>query len=114
MNPHASDKYEPGAILVNSWGYDQTNIDFYVIVKRRDNDESGTTWLTLAPMTYGDYREDLPMQGTCTPGVIDAQRKTIRRKLWKGGDGTEQGLGVDSYGWCSLWDGKPIRWTAYA
>lgn len=31
---HMTDGYQTGAVLVSSWGYDQTNVDFYQIVKR--------------------------------------------------------------------------------
>src|SRR5579872_670440 len=30
---HVADKIEPGAILYSSWGYDQTNIDFYLVTR---------------------------------------------------------------------------------
>ncbi len=35
--PHVADRIEPGAILCSSWGYDQTNVDFYM-----------ATWTTAA------------------------------------------------------------------
>lgn len=31
--PHVATKIEPGAILYSSWGYDQTNIDFYYVTR---------------------------------------------------------------------------------
>lgn len=31
--PHVADKIEPGAILFSSWGYDQTNVDFYMVTR---------------------------------------------------------------------------------
>lgn len=31
--PHVAEKIEPGAILYSSWGYDQTNVDFYVVTR---------------------------------------------------------------------------------
>jgi hypothetical protein len=31
--PHVADTIEPGAILYSSWGYDQTNIDFYYVTR---------------------------------------------------------------------------------
>lgn len=31
--PHVASKIEPGAILYSSWGYDQTNIDFYMVTR---------------------------------------------------------------------------------
>ena len=33
IEPHVADKIEPGAILYSSWGYDQTNIDFYMVTR---------------------------------------------------------------------------------
>jgi hypothetical protein len=33
IKPHVADKIEPGAILYSSWGYDQTNIDFYMVTR---------------------------------------------------------------------------------
>jgi hypothetical protein len=33
LKPHVADKIEPGAILYSSWGYDQTNIDFYMVTR---------------------------------------------------------------------------------
>lgn len=34
--PGGDDKFAPGRILYNSWGYDQTNIDFYQITRRTE------------------------------------------------------------------------------
>jgi hypothetical protein len=31
--PHVAAQIEPGAILYSSWGYDQTNIDFYMVTR---------------------------------------------------------------------------------
>ncbi len=31
--PHVADRIEPGAILCSSWGYDQTNVDFYMVTR---------------------------------------------------------------------------------
>lgn len=113
FTPHQSDTYELGAILEHSWGYDQTNIDFFVIVKRSDTPK-GDTWLTLQEMTVGSKTETGFMQGRCTPGEVRDDAKPIRRKLHKW-QGEERGVGIErSYGWASLWDGKPANWTAYA
>lgn len=113
ITPHQSESYEPGAILEHSWGYDQTNIDFFVIVKRSDT-ARGDTWLTLQAMTSRSV-ETARMQGNCTPHEINAGAKPFRRKLAKqASDGMEIGVGIHSYGWCSLWDGKPAHTTSYA
>lgn len=36
IDPHPAQQIEIGAILVASWGYDQTNVDFYVVVEMTD------------------------------------------------------------------------------
>lgn len=112
ITPHQSDAYEVGAILEHSWGYDQTNIDFFVIVKRTDSPK-GVTFLTLQEMTTADKNETGFMTGDCQPGVIVENAKPFRRKLHSY-DGEERGVAIESYGWCSLWDGKPARWSSYA
>jgi hypothetical protein len=33
IDPHPAQQIEIGAILVSSWGYEQTNVDFYVVVE---------------------------------------------------------------------------------
>lgn len=33
IRPHVADRIEPGAILYSSWGYDQTNIDYYMVTR---------------------------------------------------------------------------------
>lgn len=45
VEPHVADKIEPGAILYSSWGYDQTNIDFYYVVRTT----AKSAW--IVPMT---------------------------------------------------------------
>ena len=116
MEPHVSDKYEVGAILEHSWGYDdQTNIDYFVIVKRSETPKA--IWLTLLPMTIGSREETMWAQGTCVPGVVKADAKPFRRKLHvdtRNAERREFGVAIESYGWCSLWDGKASHWTAYA
>ena len=33
VNPHASETVEVGTVFSASWGYDQTNVDFFVVVR---------------------------------------------------------------------------------
>jgi hypothetical protein len=113
ITPHQSSTYDVGAILEHSWGYDQTNIDFFMITKRVDK-PNGDTWITLQAMTWGSSEDTAWAQGNCTPGVVKAGSKPFRRKLHKW-NGEERGCHIErSYGWASLWDGKPAHWTAYA
>lgn len=117
------DGYQPGAILYSSWGYDQTNIDFYRIEKRAG------LMLTLAPL-QSTVTETHYMSGhripTDTPkdyftdhdvawGNKDKEnpKPLFKRKLKTGADGKPNGT-VISHGWCRLWDGKPMTCSWYA
>ena len=51
--PHVADHIEPGAILVSSWGYDQTNVDYYLVTRTTDK----TCW--ILPM----YSKETPQEG---------------------------------------------------
>jgi hypothetical protein len=50
LEAKVSQQYEPGAVVDHSWGYDQTNHDFFVITKRTGD----TVW--LLPMAQGERR----------------------------------------------------------
>jgi hypothetical protein len=105
---HVSEIYDVGAILKYSWGYDQTNIDFFCIVKISEK------FLTLLPMRSVVTRNTGWAMGKSIPTTIDESAKPIRRKLAKDGKGIPFGVAIRSYGWCKLWNGKEAEWTAYA
>ncbi len=122
------DGYAVGAILDSSWGYDQTNIDFYRI-ERRKND---TVW--LQPLASRSKESGPWGTGTAMPGapkqVNDFEpacpsckydgkliRRTLKRYTEKSRipqlTGQIAGCSI-KHGWASLWDGKPANWTDYA
>jgi hypothetical protein len=114
-----TDGYQAGAILESSWGYEQTNIDFYRIEKRKGD------WVWLIPLHSRNMENDTAnMRGTSEPGepytageyvscIGDWNGKPILRKLAIDRDGKIHGLSI-KHGWAHLWDGKPSHWTAYA
>lgn len=109
MEAKVMQEYQPGAILYNSWGYDQTNIDWYVIVKR-----SGQ-YVTLARLAAEETQNPQTMTGRTLPGAMVEGAKPIRRKLkCECGDPERPvGLQIQSYGWCQLWDGQPKSYSYY-
>jgi len=99
--------YTAGKIISNHWGYDQTNIDFYKITKRKGN------FVTLEPLKSIEKSDGaLTMTGTTIPGAPKPAGKIIRRKVHTR-DGKESGIAVESYGWASLWDGQPEHYSSY-
>ena len=110
ITPKVLTEFQPGAILEDSWGYDQTNIDFYCIIARKGE------WLTVLPMTKETSPEIGFMTNEETPLSINFQAQPIRKKL-KTYDGKESGFSFRNYsggGWCRLWDGKRSVSTHYA
>jgi hypothetical protein len=126
------DGFQPGAILYSSWGWEQTNIDWYRIVKR-----SGE-WLTLMPIRSAT-REEGFMAGHCCPqSIVDAHGQhlpvdrdpaidndvawknreaglsspTFRRKLQLL-DGKPSSTTI-KYGFAYLWHGQPVACSWYA
>ncbi len=104
--------------LYSSWGYDQTNVDFYRVVRttktmvvlqqleavKNENGPTamrGTTTPTDKPATVWNHdtqqREDAPL---------------LRRKVQTGRMG--DCVKLESYSYAHKWDGTPQQFTSYA
>lgn len=104
--PESARTFVEGAILYTSWGYDQTNIDWYEIVKRK----GAFVWIR----EIGGRREENGWAtGTTLPApghfIGPEMRKKVR--VYKG---DENSVRIESYASAWLWDGKPKRWSSYA
>ena len=95
---------EVGTILKASWGYDQTNIDFYQV------QAASGRMLTLVPLPSIDVtRDGTPyMQGQVTPGTARADAKPFRAR-W-----IANSCKVSSCSYASIWNGLPARFSTYA
>lgn len=107
-----SEVYEVGAILVDSWGWEQTNVDFYAIIKR-----SGL-FVTIQKLKKNTVPgAALSMTTHETPAFeLDPTEKPMRKKIKVFSEG-EAGFSLRDYaggGWVSLWDGKTKTATHYA
>lgn len=102
--------YRPGRTVVFSWGYEQTNIDFYLITKRSGD------YVTLTERESNEVpTPNAPWAtGRVVAGSVKRGTKPFRRKVHKDRQGNEIGIAIKSYGWASLWDGSPQSYTAYA
>lgn len=102
----ASEHVKVGDIVTNSWGYDQTNIDYYVVVK------VGKKFLTLRPCAAqksGDM-----MQGTCVPLPEKLTGEPERHAAYICDYLNDKPVGVNfKHGAGRLWDGKPESWSSY-
>jgi hypothetical protein len=106
MNPNEINK---GDILVCSWGYDQTNIDFYYVIKK-----TGLN-VTIIPMsnklvTYDSHY----MTGTVIPNEPNYNAKPMRRKIQKSSISNSLWIKINSFSSASKWSGKPQHFSNYA
>ncbi len=108
----ATHTFEPGMILECSWGWEQTNVDFFEVMARTDDG----SFVTLKQL-QSDLVQDGPngpMSGHRTPRAgWYADAKVIRRKVKKAGDGTLF-VGISKYQLAYAWDGRPRRCSWYA
>ncbi len=103
-----------GDMFVESWGYDQTNVDVYEVVRvtaksvalmkgRRAQRNSRVLPRPGDPTPFGDY---------CRIGKPNANGEVLKRVIrgWRG----EPWLNMTSYSGASLWDGESDFYDTYA
>lgn len=96
---------EVGQVLYSSWGYDQTNIDFYEVKA-----VSGSM-VTLQKLA-AEVEETGFMSGNTKPILGQYAGEPIRRKL-QGYDGKPH-VKIESYASAWPWDGRPKGCSWYA
>jgi hypothetical protein len=95
-----------GDILVSSWGYEQTNIDFYRVTKVTK--ASVSVVLLSSVSNRSDWGGGTKTPGTESIGSVKTHRFNLR-KTW---DGKESySIKLNSYSYASLWDGTAQRFT---
>ena len=92
-----------GDIVYISWGYDQTNINFYELI-----DKSGKATFTLQEV--GNKRVDEESGRGCdyvVPDLTIKYKEPFKKRLTKNGD-----FKIYPFAWTYLWDGNPKYETA--
>lgn len=98
---------KPGDVLVASWGYEQTNIDYYLVTKRTAKS------VKLQPIGKKNVALTGHMTGTCEPdpdSFLDAPEITRRVRAHSG----SEWVTVNDYTSATLWSGQPNSWSSYA
>lgn len=97
-----------GDILYSSWGYDQTNIDFYQVVAVNGKQ------ITIREIAQ-ERKETEWLQGDCLPVPGRFLKDSVEiKKFPRPGYGSEYSVNLTSYSSAWLWDGKVKHYTAYA
>jgi hypothetical protein len=99
-------KLKVGDILESSWGYDQTNIDFYQVVKL-----VGKSSVSLRQMACASTPEQGFMTAYKTPTTPLGEPFTKREGQLEDG---KPYVRLSSYAYAFPWDGKPARYSWYA
>jgi len=104
IDPHPAQQLEIGAILVASWGYEQTNVDFYVVV------EMTAKTVKLLPMNKTSRQSEgySSMAGTTRATKdIKFRAEVIKRKA-------SEWIKVTECSRAHLWNGKKQYESWYA
>ena len=94
-----------GTIFVYSWGYEQTNIDYFEVVSATPKG------VYVREIASRKIKETGWLQGQVIPVAGDyiGEKEFKRVKNYNG----TYSLSMD-HGWCGVWDGRPNNYTAYA
>lgn len=110
-NPH---QYLIGDILYTSWGYEQTNVTFWQIIKTTDK----SVW--LRPIAKKTVEVQTSMSGTVEPvpnkftdyALANTKDSIIRRRV-KAYDDRQPIYGSNSWDTFYPYDGEPVYESSY-
>jgi hypothetical protein len=94
---------KPGDILSSSWGYDQTNVDFFQVVE-----VIGKATVTLQAMKQEETESHSGMSGQCRPTAVNPDAKPFRARQ------SPSGSVKVGHQHASLWDGRAMYYSSYA
>jgi hypothetical protein len=137
ITPHVAEKIEVGAILYSSWGYEQTNIDFYLVVRTTasscwilpmdSHEEPGQAYDTgyASPLQARTHSDECTLcEHRSRHSAIDgcsrcdcqtaeyAPLEPRRHKIVR--YGSSEGINLNSFSGAYLWDGKAKYASHYA
>lgn len=97
-----------GHIFVSSWGYDQTNVDFYQVTRlvgRRSVAIRQIRSIDATPSNYGGSS----MSGKVLPHRDEFCSDEVVKQVWQGNR-----IKISSYRSAYIWDGQPKYQSWYA
>jgi hypothetical protein len=98
---------EVGMILASTWGYDQTNVDFYEVTKVT------AKTVTLRPIKSRRVEDEAYMTYSAEPIAGAYCGEEFRRKMadWSP---DRVAVSIDSCANAYQWNGRPVRGSSYA
>lgn len=110
---------KPGDIFYNSWGYDQTNVDFYEVVRVTACKAEIRPIGLLCESNAGPHDNVVPNRtvtrewDTILNIERDDERKTKLCTVKRGWRGEPSIVLESGHHWASRWDGRPKYQTGY-
>lgn len=105
VTPEKLEQVKPGDIFYCSWGWEQTNIDFYKVIERKGKK------VTVCSMSCEVVSTDSWASGKKMPGnTILEEQKTYTLTFY----GYEPQFKISSFETASKWDGKPKFYSEWA
>ncbi len=109
----ASDYYSVGDIIYNSWGFDQTNIEFYQVV-RMTNKKLVVSQISSESVEGSLLSHGMADEVTAVKDNFLDEQVTIRLTVRVNQHGSPYLVGGPSYYCFSKWDGSPKYRSWYA
>lgn len=97
-------------ILCGTWGYEQTNVNFYQVVEVSPTKKTVKIREIGAKQTYNA----MGMCGTKMPVPGDFTSEVMTKKVGPGWNGKGNYINIKSYLGVSNWDGSPVSYSSYA
>ena len=94
-----------GDYLVSTWGYDQTNVDFYYVTKI----SKGSAYIIPASQKIVEYGDT---QGRVIPKEPNFNATPVRRKIKKYSGG--EYIKLNTFSIARKWEGNPVWYSSYA
>lgn len=100
-----------GDILYSSWGYDQTNVNFYQVVRVNGRNTVTVREIHSSIVSGGDggpTQHVVAVPNSFVDNASGYRSKPLTRRV----DGRNNSININSSEWANLWDGKPQYETA--
>ena len=104
--PNTPHELRVGQIVWNSWGYDQTNVDFFRVVRVLPKSVAIVKMLNVVVSGHGEPSEQvMPI-----PGSADPYEKVLTRRVRVSYEGVPC-VSINSFASAHLWGGNPCHQT---
>lgn len=98
---------KPGMVFVSTWGYEQTNVDFYQVVEIKKS-------MAVIRKISGATAESLSDMSENVVAIKDSFTDDEPMKKKINFSNNEPYFTINSFSWASLWDGRPKYASHYA